>query len=54
MSSGSFKIVINKIKKNDIFLILMYKQDLALNNHQGLICHKSKPHQTSKKVYQVS
>ena len=24
----------------------MYKEDLALNNLQGLICHKIKPNQT--------
>ena len=23
----------------------MYKEDLVLNNLQGLICHKTKPHQ---------
>ena len=26
-----------------IYLIYMYKQDLALNNQQWLICHKTKP-----------
>ena len=26
-----------------IYLIYMYKQDLALNNLQWLICHKTKP-----------
>ena len=24
----------------------MYEEDLALNNLQGLICHKTKPNQT--------
>ena len=24
----------------------MYKDDLALNNIQGLVCHKTKPNQT--------
>ena len=24
----------------------MHKEDLALNNLQGLICHKTKPNQT--------
>ena len=24
----------------------MYKEDLALNNVQGLICHKTKPNKT--------
>ena len=26
----------------------MYKEDLALNNLQGLICHKTQPNQTIK------
>ena len=34
---------LNKIKPNHIYLIYMYKQDLALNNLQGLICHKTHP-----------
>ena len=28
---------------NPIYLIYMYKEDLALNNQQGLICHQTKP-----------
>ena len=28
-----------------IYLIYMYKQDLALDNLQWLICHKTKPNQ---------
>ena len=28
---------------NPIYLIYMYKEDLALNNLQWLICHKTKP-----------
>ena len=28
----------------------MYKDDLALNNLQWLICHKTKPNQTFTKV----
>ena len=31
---------------NYIYLIYMYKPDLALNNLQWLICHKTKPNQT--------
>ena len=27
----------------------MYKEDLALNNLQWLICHKTKPNQTKTK-----
>ena len=29
-----------------IYLIYTYKKDLALNNLQWLICHKTKPNQT--------
>ena len=32
----------NPIKTNHIYLIYMYEEDLALNNLQGLIYHKSK------------
>ena len=28
-----------------IYLIYLYKEDLALNNLQWLICHKTKPNQ---------
>ena len=28
-----------------IYLIYMFKEDLALNNLEGLICHKIKPNQ---------
>ena len=38
--------VTNKIfTNNHICLIYMYKHDLALNNQQWLICHKTKPNQ---------
>ena len=30
---------------NHIYLMYMYKEDLALNNLQWLICHKTKPNQ---------
>ena len=49
MNSGSFKNVIYKIYKiclQTIYLIYMYKEDLALNNLQWLICHKTQPNQT--------
>ena len=32
---------------NHIYLIYMYKEDLALNNLQWLICHKTRPNQTN-------
>ena len=32
-----------------IYLIYMYKKDLALNNLQWLICHKTKPNQANQK-----
>ena len=31
------------VYKSYIYLIYMYKEDLALNNLQWLICHKTKP-----------
>ena len=33
---------LNPAKPNHIYLIYMYKEDLALNNLQWLICHKTK------------
>ena len=33
-------------KTNHIYLIYMYKEDLALDNQQWLICHKTKQNQT--------
>ena len=47
MNSGSFKNVINKI----IYLMYVYKKDLALNNLQWLICHKMKPNQTNHVLF---
>ena len=35
----------NPTKPNHIYLIYMYKEDLALNNLQWLICHKAQPNQ---------
>ena len=32
-------------RSNHIYLIYMYKEDLALNNLQWLICHKTQPNQ---------
>ena len=32
----------------------MYKEDLALNNLQGLICHKTQPNQTNSYVNNYS
>ena len=43
MSLGLFKNVNMFI--NHIYLIFMYKEDLALNNLQWLICHKTQPNQ---------
>ena len=45
MSSGSFKTDMPKLCLQIISLIYMYKEDLALNNLQCLICHKSQPDQ---------
>ena len=46
MNPGSFKNVINKMCLQIIYLVYMYKQNLALNNLQGLIYHKTQPKQT--------
>ena len=42
MSSGSFKNIINKMCLEIIDVIYMYREDLALNNLQGLRYHKPK------------
>ena len=42
MISGSFKNVFNKMCLEIIYLIYMYKEDLALNDLQWLICHETK------------
>ena len=42
MSSGSFKKWnLQNVFTNHIYLIYMYKLDLAINNLQRLICHKT-------------
>ena len=41
---------INYLFTNYVYLIYMYKQDLALNNIQGLICHKTQPTDNYKSV----
>ena len=43
MSLDSLKNVIYKMCLEVIYLICMYKKDLALNNLQWLIYHKTKP-----------
>ena len=43
MGSGSFKNVINKICLQILYLIYMYKDYLAFDNLQCLICYKTKP-----------
>ena len=53
MISGSFKNVIYKICLEIIYLIYMYKKELALNHLQWLICHKTKPNQTKPNIYKV-
>ena len=35
----------DKTQSNHIYLIYMYKEDLALINLQRLICHKVQPNQ---------
>ena len=43
ISSGLFKNVINKMCLEILYSIYMYKKDLALNDLQLLIRHKSNP-----------
>ena len=44
MSPGLFKMLpTNYLFTNHIYLIYMYKQDLALNNLPRLVCHKTQP-----------
>ena len=45
MSLGLFENIINKICLQIIWLIYMYKEDLALDNLPWLICHKTQPNQ---------
>ena len=49
MSSGLFKNVIYKMCLEIIYLVYMQKENLALNNQEWLICHKTKPKQKNKK-----
>ena len=42
MSSGSFKDLIYKLF---VYKLYMYEEDLALNNPQWLICHKTQQDQ---------
>ena len=46
MSSDSFKDVIYRMCLEIIYLMYMYKKDLALDNPQWLVCHKIKPNET--------
>ena len=44
MSTGLFKMLpSNYLLTNHKYLIYMYKNDLVLNNLQGLIRHKTQP-----------
>ena len=36
----------NQTKPNHIYLMYNHKEDLALDNLQGLICHKAQPNTT--------
>ena len=47
MSSGLFKNAIYKMCLEIIYSICVYKRDLALNNLQWFIYHKTKPKQTT-------
>ena len=45
-------IPLNQTKPNQIIYIYIYKQDLALNNQQWLICHKAKQSKTNH-IYSI-
>ena len=53
MNLGMFKNVMYKMCLEIIYSICMYKKDLALNDLQWLICHKTKPNQPLG-IYQKS
>ena len=42
---------LNPTKPNPIYLMYMYKEDLALNNQQWLICHEIQPNQNIYSIY---
>ena len=46
MGSDSFKNLIYKMCLEMIYLIYVYKEDLALNDLQWLKCHKTRPIKT--------
>ena len=50
---NSFKYVIYKMCLEIIYLIYMYKEDLALNKLLWLICHKTKPNQTKSYIFNI-
>ena len=51
MGFDSFKKVIHNMCLQIIYLIYMYKKDLALNYLQWVICHKTQPNQIIYLVY---
>ena len=51
MNSGSFKNIIYRMCIEIIDLIYLYKKDLALNNLQYLICHKTQPNKIIYNIY---
>ena len=46
--SGRYAIKPNQTKLNPMYLIYMYKEDLALNNLQWSIRYKTKPNQSKQ------
>ena len=50
-AQAHLKNVTDKMCLEIIYLIYMYEKDLALNNLQWLICHKTKPNQTKPLFY---
>ena len=50
MILGSFQNVVEKTCLQIIFLIYVYKEDMALNNLQWLVCLKTKPNLSHLKI----
>ena len=49
MQTNDLQFVLKSYRQT-IFLKSMCKKDLASNNHQGLICHKKKNPNKTKKI----
>ena len=48
MSTDSFKNITNKMSLQILYIWYIYCQNLALNNLECLICHKTKPNKPNQ------